>query len=81
MRAILKKEATKKFIENEIKKLLGGSIKVLKRNPGHISLAEVERMPDERLAREISKYCREKMQCYFRLNCCQAITYKQYANE
>lgn len=61
MREILKKEATKKFIENEIKKLLGGTIKVLKRNPGHISLAEVEFVPDERLAREISKSCREKI--------------------
>lgn len=37
MRAILKTEGTKKFIENEIKCFLGGYVKVLKRNPGHIT--------------------------------------------
>ena len=58
---ILKTEATKKFIENQIKNLLFGSVKVLKRNPGHVSLAEVEIMPSERLANEISKYCRERI--------------------
>ena len=58
---ILKAEATKKFIENQIKNLLFGSVKVLKRNPGHVSLAEVEIMPSKRLADEISKYCRERI--------------------
>ena len=61
IREILKTEATKKFIENQIKNLLFGSVKVLKRNPGHVSLAEVEIMPSERLANEISKYCRERI--------------------
>ena len=60
-REIPKAEATKKFIENQIKNLLFGSVKVLKRNPGHISLAEVEIMPSKRLANEISKYCRERI--------------------
>ena len=60
-REIPKAEATKKFIENQIKNLLFGSVKVLKRNPGHISLAEVEIVPSKRLADEISKYCRERI--------------------
>ena len=58
---IPKAEATKKFIENQIKNLLFGSVKVLKRNPGHISLAEVEIVPSKRLADKISKYCRERI--------------------
>ncbi len=63
-REIPKAEATKKFIENQIKELLIDKFfhaKVLKRNPGHISLAEVEIMPSKRLANEISKYCRERI--------------------
>ena len=60
-REIPKAEATKKFVENQIKNLLFGSVKVLKRNPGHVSLAEVEIMPSKRLANEISKYCRERI--------------------
>ncbi|MHB1680317.1 MAG: hypothetical protein ACYCTB_07415 [bacterium] len=64
MRAILKTEATKKFIENQIKYILptGLYVKVLKRNPGHITVAEVEIMPDKKAIKEISKFCKEKIE-------------------
>ncbi len=64
MRAILKTEATKEFIENQIKYILptGLYIKVLKRNPGHITLCEMDIMPDEKAIAEISKYCKEKIE-------------------
>ena len=62
---ILKAEATKKFIENQIKELLIDKFfhaKVLKRNPGHISLIEVDIMPQPENIKEISKICREKIE-------------------
>ena len=56
------KETSKKFIENQIKHILiGETVKVLKRNPGHITLCEVEIMPPPELIKAISKYCREKI--------------------
>ena len=61
-REIPKAEATKKFIENQIKNLLFGSVKVLKRNPGHVSLVEVDIMPQSENIKEISKICREKIE-------------------
>ncbi len=67
-REILKTEATKKFIENQIKELLIDKYfhaKVLKRDPGHISLVEVDIIPQQENIREISKICREKIE--FRL--------------
>ncbi|MHB1664333.1 MAG: hypothetical protein ACYCT7_03595 [bacterium] len=62
MRAILKTEGTKKFIENQIKSMMNGYAKVLKRNPGHISLCEVGIMPSKEKIIEISKYCQEKIE-------------------
>ena len=62
---IPKVEATKKFIENQIKELLIDKFfhaKVLKRNPGHISLVEVDIMPQPENIKEISKICREKIE-------------------
>ena len=64
-REIPKAEATKKFIENQIKELLIDKFfhaKVLKRNPGHISLVEVDIMPQPENIKEISKICREKIE-------------------
>ncbi len=64
-REIPKAEATKKFIENQIKELLIDKFfhaKVLKRNPGHISLVEVDIMPQPKNIKEISKICREKIE-------------------
>ena len=64
-REILKTEATKKFIENRIKEILIDNYfhpKVLKRNPGHISLVEVEVMPAEETIKTISKFCGEKIE-------------------
>ena len=64
-REIPKTEATKKFIENQIKELLIDKFfhaKVLKRNPGHISLVEVDIMPQPENIKEISKICREKIE-------------------
>ena len=56
------KETSKKFIENQIKHILiGETVKVLKRNHGHITLCEVEIMPPPELIKAISKYCREKI--------------------
>ena len=61
-REILKTEATKKFIEKQIRHILTGeTVKVLKRNPGHITLCEVETMPSPELIKAISKYCSEKV--------------------
>ena len=61
-REILKTEATKKFIENQIRHILTGEkVKVLKQNPGHITLCEVETMPPPELIKAISKYCSEKI--------------------
>lgn len=57
MRAILKTEATKKFIEKRIREVLIDKYfhaKVLKRNPGHILLVEVDIMPPPENIREIS---------------------------
>jgi hypothetical protein len=64
-REILKTEATKKFIEKRIRELLIDKYfhaKVLKRNPGHISLIEVDIIPQPENIREISKICREKIE-------------------
>ena len=64
-REIPKAEATKKFVENQIKELLIDKFfhaKVLKRNPGHISLVEVDIMPQPENIKEISKICREKIE-------------------
>ena len=55
-REIPKAEATKKFIENQIKELLIDKFfhaKVLKRNLGHISLVEVDIMPQPENIKEI----------------------------
>ena len=62
-REIPKAEATKKFIENQIKELLIDKFfhaKVLKRNPGHISLVEVDIMPQPENIKEISRYAGER---------------------
>ena len=64
-REIPKAEATKKFIENQIKELLIDKFfhaKVLKRNPGHISLVEVDIMPQQENIKEVSRICREKIE-------------------
>ncbi len=55
------KETSKQFIENQIKRIqiLEGKVKVLKRNPGHITLCEVEVIPPPEIIKAISKYCRE----------------------
>lgn len=56
-------ETSKKFIENRIKEILTEEmVRVLKRNPGHIALCEVETMPPPELIKGISKYCHEKIE-------------------
>lgn len=63
MWAISKKETTKKFIEKQIKRVLTDEyVKVLKRNPGHIALVEVETIPSSELIKIISKFCKEKIE-------------------
>ena len=62
---ILKTEAKKNFLEKQIRELLIDKyfhVKVLKRNPGHISLVEVDIMPPTENIREISKICKEKIE-------------------
>ena len=73
-RKILKTEATKKFIENRIRELFIDNYfhpKVLKRNPGHISLIEVEVMPLPETIKTISKFCGEKIEFKLKKQCIQ----------
>lgn len=55
------KETSKKFIENKLRGILQRPYKVLKRNPGHITLCEVSRMPDPDTQEIASRLCREKI--------------------
>ncbi len=55
------KKTSKKFIEYLLRGILRKPYKVLKRNPGHITLCEVSRMPDHDTQEIASRLCREKI--------------------
>jgi hypothetical protein len=55
------KETSKKFIEYMLSGILRRPYKVLKRNPGHITLCEVSKMPGPDIQEIASRLCREKI--------------------
>ncbi len=55
------KETSKKFIENRLKGIIWRPYKVLKRNPGHVTLCEVPVIPGPEIQKMASKYCHERI--------------------
>ncbi len=55
------KETSKKFIEYMLEGILQPPYRVLKRNPGHITLCEVSKMPGPDTQEIASRLCREKI--------------------
>ena len=55
------KKTSKKFIEYLLRGILRKPYKVLKRNPGHITLCEVSIMPDPDTQEIASRLCGEKI--------------------
>ncbi len=57
------KETSKKFIEDKLKVIIESPYKILKRNPGHITLCEVSVISGSipEMEKRASKFCDEKI--------------------
>lgn len=55
------KKTSKKYIEDMLYGVINPPYRVLKRNPGHISLCEVKRIPGPDVQKIASRLCRERI--------------------